>query len=219
PTSDYTELISLHVRALPNAPDSYAPKAVQCPPIRPSVRSSARVSDEEAKWLVKRKEHTEPALHKFLKRVSIDGFDADQWLKSHKEKDASAVPNVAIAASGGGYRAMLNGAGAIAAFDERTPNSTAEGHLGGLLQASTYVSGLSGGSWLVGSVFLNNFTAIHDLQKSESVWDLSRSILKGPTDHSFFLLKFKDNIEYLYHLRKQIETKKHANFSLALTDL
>lgn len=150
--------------------------------------------------------------------MKIDGFDATKYIDSHKN-NKSAIPNVAIAASGGGYRAMLNGAGALSAFDDRTPNATSKGQLGGLLQSATYVAGLSGGSWLVGSVFLNNFTAIHDLQRSEDVWDLSRTILQGPTDHSFFLLTFKDNVEYLYHLKKQIDTKRDANFSLALTDL
>ncbi|KAI5293504.1 Lysophospholipase 1 [Ascosphaera acerosa] len=214
-TGATTDLI---VRALPNAPDAYAPKNVSCPSTRPSVRSGVELSKQETDWLKKRRTQTTAALHTFLKRNKINNFDADGWLKAH-EKSESDVPNIAIAASGGGYRAMLNGAGGIAAFDERTPNATAEGHLGGLLQASTYVAGLSGGSWLVGSVFLNNFSSIHELQQSEAVWDLSRSILKGPTDHHFFLLKFKDNVEYLNHLRKQVNTKKKQGFPVALTDI
>jgi lysophospholipase len=46
---------------------------------------------------------------------------------------------------------MMNRAGAIAAFDNRTMGSTDKGHLGGILQATTYLSGLSGvaGLWEV----------------------------------------------------------------------
>ncbi|PNP53251.1 hypothetical protein FNYG_15774 [Fusarium nygamai] len=35
----------------------------------------------------------------------------------------------------------MNGAGAIATFDNRTMGSTDEGHLGDILQATTYLSG------------------------------------------------------------------------------
>jgi lysophospholipase len=51
---------------------------------------------------------------------------------------------------------MLNGAGAIAAFDNRTTSSTDKGDLGGIVQAATYLSGLLGGSWVVGSLYVQN---------------------------------------------------------------
>ena len=74
-----------------------------------------------------------------LSRMNVTGLDTDTYINNHKN-DASALPNIGIAVSGGGYRAMLNGAGHIEAFDSRTTNSTAAGQLGGLLQASTYLS-------------------------------------------------------------------------------
>lgn len=88
-----------------------------------------------------------------LGRLNITGFDASSYISDHA-KNISALPNIAIALSGGGYRALLNGAGALKAFDNREENGTAPGHLGGLLQSSTYVAGLSGGSWLTGSIFV-----------------------------------------------------------------
>jgi lysophospholipase len=94
-----------------------------------------------------------------LQRVGIKDSDVKQYFGTHKG-NYSALPNVAIAFLGGGYRAMLNGAGVLAAFDSRTSNSTSAGHLGGLLQSSTYVSALSGGGWLIGSIFANNFTSV-----------------------------------------------------------
>lgn len=53
------------------------------------------------------------------------------------------LPTIAIAVSGGGDRAALYGAGCLAAFDGRNASSMAKG-TGGLLQAASYLSALSG---------------------------------------------------------------------------
>lgn len=77
---------------------------------------------------------------------------------------------------------MTNGAGGFAAFDSRTPNSTNTGHIGGLLQSATYVAGLSGGGWLVGSIYTNNFTSVQsiiDQNDKGDVWQLGNSIVEG----------------------------------------
>jgi lysophospholipase len=78
----------------------------------------------------------------------------------------------------------MNGAGALASFDDRSSNSTGKGQLGGLLQATTYLSGLSGGSWLVGSLFVQNFTTVDSIILSTSgflstLWQFGDSILEG----------------------------------------
>lgn len=121
-------------------------------------------------------------LREFLVRMSITGFDARRYIDTHRN-NATALPNIGIAASGGGYRALLNAGGALAAFDSRTPNSTNTGQLGGLLQSATYLAGLSGGGWLVGSLMVNNFTSVQDLMNGQpddsGVWQLSQSILEG----------------------------------------
>ena len=72
------------------------------------------------------------------------------------------------------------------AFDSRETNSTGAGHLGGLLQSSTYVAGLSGGGWLVGSIFVNNFTTITGLLENTAspVWEFGNSIFEGPATGS-----------------------------------
>ena len=116
-----------------------------------------------------------------LGRLNISGFDAESYITDHA-KNVSALPNIAIAVSGGGYRACLNGGGAVQAFDSRELNSTAAGHLGGLLQSATYLAGLSGGGWLVGSIFVNNFTTITGLLDNDasSVWEFGNSIFEGP---------------------------------------
>lgn len=47
-------------------------------------------------------------MREFLGRMNIDGFDANGYIRDNA-KNASALPNIAIAVSGGGYRALMNG--------------------------------------------------------------------------------------------------------------
>ena len=142
-------------RAEPNAPDGYTPQAGDCPSARPSIRSSTGLSSNETDWLKSRRNQTVQPMQDLLGRLNISGFDAASYVTDHAN-NVSALPNIGIAFSGGGYRACLNGAGGLQAFDDREENGTAPGHLGGLLQASTYVAGLSGGNWLVGSIFVGS---------------------------------------------------------------
>ncbi|GAQ05301.1 lysophospholipase [Aspergillus lentulus] len=99
----------------------------------------------------------------FFGHTKINDFNAVSYL-DNISSDALLLPNIGIAVSGGGYRALMDGAGALKAFDGRPENATAKGQLGGLLQSATYLAGLSGGGWLFGSVYLNNFTTISSLQ-------------------------------------------------------
>ncbi|OCH93717.1 phospholipase B [Obba rivulosa] len=73
-----------------------------------------------------------------------------------------SLPKIGIAISGGGYRAALYGAGVLSGFDARVEAAKKAG-TGGLLQVSSYLSALSGGSWLTGSVYFNNFPNITDM--------------------------------------------------------
>lgn len=149
----------------------------------PTVRSAAELSTNETLWLQTRRNNTVPALKDFLNRANISGFDVNKYFEDIST-DNSNFPNIGIAVSGGGYRALMVGAGALAAFDNRTANSTAQGQLGGLLQAATYLSALSGGSWLVGSLYMQNFASVQDIVTGPSsglgsLWQFENSILQG----------------------------------------
>jgi lysophospholipase len=118
-----------------------------------------------------------------LERASITGLDIRAYIQTLLDSGLT-LPRIGIAVSGGGYRALMNGAGAISAFDNRTPDSTAPGQLGGVLQAATYLSGLSGGSWLVGSIYTQNFTTVDSIiHASEGflneLWEFNESIIEG----------------------------------------
>ncbi|KAJ5632480.1 hypothetical protein N7490_008819 [Penicillium lividum] len=204
-------------RALPNAPNGYTPTNVSCPASRPTVRSAAKLSTNETSWLEVRRNKTITPMKNFFDHVSVGDYDVGAYIDKHSS-NVSNLPNIAIAASGGGYRAMLNGAGGIKAFDSRVNNSTASGHLGGLLQAATYVAGLSGGSWLLGSIYINNFTSIADLQtySSGEPWQLGNSIFEGPDTGGLQIL---DTADYFKDLAEAVEDKKNAGFDTSITDI
>ncbi|KAJ7680248.1 phospholipase B [Mycena polygramma] len=71
-------------------------------------------------------------------------------------------PKVGLAIPGGGLRAAQYGAGCLSGIDARNDSSKAAG-TGGLLQVASYMTGLSGGSWVTGSLFFNNWPGITDL--------------------------------------------------------
>ena len=151
-----------------------------------------------------------------LARLNISGFDVDGYFSSH-QSNTSALPNVGIAVSGGGYRACLNGAGAIQAFDSREVNGSSTGHLGGLLQSATYFAGLSGGGWLVGSVYVNNFTTISNLlsnNNDSSVWQFGNSIFEGPAESGIQIL---NSASYYETITAEVQGKS-VDYNTTITD-
>ena len=196
-------------RALPNAPNGYTPEEGSCSSERPVIRNANELSPSESSWLGKRRTQSLDAMGILLSRLNISNFDAQTYINENAN-NFSNLPNIAISASGGGYRAMLNGAGAVAAFDSRTENSTGAGQLGGLLQSATYFSGLSGGSWLVGSIYVNNFTSIQAIlgDNTSGLWNLEYSILQGPPTSS----------NYYRQLTDTVRGKTDAGFNDSITD-
>ncbi|KAF4981040.1 hypothetical protein FZEAL_3092 [Fusarium zealandicum] len=186
------DILSVDIRALPDSPSGgYAPEVVDCPSTRPRVRLADGLSDEEQAWLRRRRNNTVDPLQAFLVRAKIPNFDAETYINGIRD-NTSALPNIAIAASGGGYRALMNGAGFISAADSRNNES---GPISGLLQSSTYLAGLSGGGWLVGSIFANNFSTVPALQLGDEdspIWRFDRSIFTGPEESGIGVLNTVD---------------------------
>ena len=156
-------------------------------------------------------------MRNFLNRANIRNFDAGSYLDS-VSSNASSLPNIGLAFSGGGWRALQSGAGVLKAFDSRTDNSTASGQLGGLLQSSTYIAGLSGGSWLVGSIYINNFTTVGALEADTtgSVWQFDNSVLEGPDEGGIQIL---NTAGYYSDLYDSVTGKEDAGFNISLTDV
>ncbi|KKK12836.1 lysophospholipase Plb2 [Aspergillus rambellii] len=206
--------ISDFKRALPNAPNGYTPEGETCLVNKPSIRNATGLSPNETAWLAVRRNVTVGAMEAFFGRINLGSLNASSYLHQHAN-NASALPNIGIAASGGGYRALMNGGGALQAFDARTTNSTLPGHLGGILQSATYLAGLSGGSWLVGSLYMNNFTTVSALRDSGSVWQFQNSILVGPTDSNYFRVSTP---RYYSQLQDAVSGKSDAGYATSITD-
>lgn len=134
----------------------YAPYTVACPRER-LVRGAKRLNRQEDEYVGRRKPRADAALVDWLKKT---------W-QSKTDLDSCDLPKIAVALSGGGVKASIVTAGVVHSLDSRD-SSTA---VSGLLQSTTYVSGLSGGSLTVGGVFANNFSPVSPLKTN--LWDLT----------------------------------------------
>ncbi|KAH8764532.1 lysophospholipase catalytic domain-containing protein [Hyaloscypha sp. PMI_1271] len=205
-------------RALPNSPSGgYAPKQVDCPTNRPTIREATSLSPNETAWLELRRNYTLDPMTSWLSRMNISNFDATSYMNSIRN-NVSALPNIGLAVSGGGYRALMNGAGFLAAADNRTDNATNRGQIGGLLQSATYVAGLSGGGWLVGSIYTNNFSSVQDLRdgsKGSSVWQFGNSIFEGPASDGIQILS---TANYFSTIQDEVASKEDNGYNTSITD-
>lgn len=201
-------------RGSSEAPDGYAPAPVPCPDARPTVRAGKTLSSQETDWLEKRDDITFSAMQNVLSRLGVPGLNVQDYLKNLSDSGGQ-LPKLGIAVSGGGYRALMNGAGALAAFDDRTPGSTGSGQVGGILQISTYLSGLSGGSWLVGSLYTQNFTTVESIINPtdaflDQLWQFDETILRGPAELR--------TGQYYRELNDDVDAKFKAGFNTSITD-
>ncbi|EIM88993.1 FabD/lysophospholipase-like protein [Stereum hirsutum FP-91666 SS1] len=135
---------------------NYAPTYIQCPSGESYLRpASAGLSTEEATWLAKRKENVVEGLASYLTTVGIQGFDVNGYI-SALNSTKEAIPTIGFTLSGGGTRAESSAYGMLRAFDGRTSQSVSY-RTGGLLQATTYISGLSGGATSLGMVAMSDY--------------------------------------------------------------
>lgn len=206
-----TLVAALGVTALSHARSptgGYAPGTTDCPS-GSLTRQADLLCNEEQAWIQERNKVTNDNLKTFLSQSGLSNFDADAFVSNTKNGRSLKV---GIAFSGGGYRAMFNGAGQLSALDNRTSGAHEHG-LGGLLQSATYLTGLSGGSWLVGSVVLNNFTSVQDIVNGViPIWDVEHSIV------NYGGWNPKKAIDYYKDLHNAVQAKKDAGFELSITD-
>ncbi|GAM83015.1 hypothetical protein ANO11243_010010 [Dothideomycetidae sp. 11243] len=138
---------------------SYAPTLTTCPSTSLN-RVASSINPSEAAYIASRQNKARPALASWIKSVD-------------STFDTSVLPIVAFAASGGGYRAMLQAAGVVQAFDSRDSSTTTSG----LFQGLSYFGGLSGGSWLLSSLAGNNWPTVSSLYKSKWATALADTVL------------------------------------------
>ncbi|KAK0552920.1 hypothetical protein OC846_001500 [Tilletia horrida] len=178
---------------------NYAPGLVACPaPVQPGTTGLIRnasnnaVNDAEAAFIAKHRSLRASDWAAYLNRSGFTDSDFPGGLSNYTSNIAN-LPKAGLAVSGGGYRAMLVGGGMVQAFDGRNSTANQRG-TGGILQLVDYIAGLSGGSWLTGSLAINDHQSVQSLH--DSVWDLQNNLVI-PEDNtlSFFADLVKDVAE------------------------
>ncbi|CCM05118.1 uncharacterized protein FIBRA_07326 [Fibroporia radiculosa] len=156
------------------AATAYAPNITTCPEGLSLIRSAGTGSQQnlthkEYAYTAARQENIIPdAWRSYLTTVKESGKNGSVDLPAYVSEilggsyNTSGYPKLGIATSGGGYRDAIVGAGVLNALDGRNASSVQAG-TGGLLQAATYLTGLSGGAWLVTSLAQANFPTLLDL--------------------------------------------------------
>jgi lysophospholipase len=98
-------LLGTIVSVVVNGQGSYAPINSTCP--ASLIRSGTLgISSEESTYVSQRSVEANQNLKSWLQQVNLQDFDLNSFFANK-----SNLPVEAIAFSGGGYRAMLNGAG------------------------------------------------------------------------------------------------------------
>ena len=186
---------------------SYAPIKSSCPSNITYIRpSTAGLDLNEVNYISSRSKSTTGYLRPFALAAGLTPSDADRIFNNDLLR-----PNTAIAFSGGGLRAMLNGAGVFRALDSRTSKVP---EFSGLIQGMNYMAGLSGGNWLVGGSALNDFASMDDLRDNH--WHLNKNLVTGVSGNP------KRHVEgvlnYLLGIKGQVMEKAKAGFVVTLTD-
>jgi lysophospholipase len=144
----YCALTTPMVTAVPlqdnsTPPSNYAPQPMSCL-VGALVREGNALADAEKAYLAGRKPVADKALASWLTKVD-PAFET-----------SGKMPTMGLAASGGGYRAFLTGAGVVQGLDSQDTIFAT----GGLWQAISYHAGLSGGAWLVSALAANGWPTI-----------------------------------------------------------
>lgn len=191
--------------------DPYAPIQTGCPSSK-LTRNAVNISQQEQDYIHNRWEKTNKHLATFLsEKANLTDFDAEEFINNYSDEHNITI---GVAFSGGGYRAMLCGAGELLGLDDRFDDDESLNGLGGLLQSSTYLAGLSGGNWLVGLMVLNDWISVADIYTGEKkIWDLEDSIFNP---NGINVIK---TVEYYKNIYDSLEAKKDAGFETSITDI
>ena len=205
---------------------AYTPVAAPCPAGFNLVRmagtpGSQSLSSSEASYVNSRKASViSQAWKTYLSNVLSTNASLPNYVSSILSGNSSETPTLGISTSGGGYRASIFGAGVLNALDGRNSSSTSAG-IGGLLQAATYLSGLSGGSWLLTSLAQANFPMIQELifgpaspivsNNSWGGWNAEYDIAT-PSDNPV------TNTEYYTDLVEELGGKYDAGYLVTFAD-
>ncbi|KAH7921271.1 FabD/lysophospholipase-like protein [Leucogyrophana mollusca] len=206
---------------------AYTPVTGACPSGFTLVRQAGApgnqtIGAEEAAYISGRKSTVIPNAWKtYLANIQATNASLPSYVASILGGDNSAdYPNLGIACSGGGWRASMFGAGVLNFLDGRNSTSVALG-TGGLLQAAQYLSGLSGGANLVGSLAQANFPLMEVLAFGTNSTDPTNAWggWQTPIIQQDPYTNMTQNDEYVQQLIEEIAGKYHAGFAVSYNDV
>ncbi|KAM0793568.1 hypothetical protein ACM66B_001004 [Microbotryomycetes sp. NB124-2] len=190
--------------AVAQAP-SYAPQLRQCPSNGTILSSTGSPLDgtqtlfpAEQAYLRQRRQAVRSLWSSYL-GSNDTGYNATQIINNQ--------PKMSIAISGGGLRASLYGAGSLSALDQRNETT-----LGPILQLADYLAGLSGGSWTVSSVTMNDLRPSYELATQEWLLDLDILAPGG-------LLGLSENRVYFENILSDVQMKADSGAPVSITDI
>lgn len=211
---------------------AYTPSNVGCPSgslVRSAGSGTQYLNSQESAYISGRKQSVLPsALSTYLSNVrshaSTHGIQVPAYVSQFL--GGGQVPaglTLGIAVSGGGYRAAVVGGGLLNALDGRNGTSARAG-TGGLLQSASYLSGLSGGSWLISGLTQANFPPLHDFMfgtQSDNSGDESHTFGGILAQNGF--IDATSNIfteaDYVYDVVREVCGKMDAGFPVTITDV
>jgi lysophospholipase len=196
-------------------PQSYGPQLTQCPSSSDLLRLGGSVSGNnqtlsplETAYITERKNVAIQTWTTFMGSRDV-GYNFSSLVNS-----SETLPVMGIAVSGGGYRAALYGAGTVLGLDGRNSTSFQVG-TGGVLQMATYLTGLSGGSWFLGSFAIHDMPAIFDLvtgNASNAGWILDRNLLLPDG-----VVSVIDNPRFYDNLGDDVDLKEAAGYNTSIS--
>ncbi|WFD26106.1 lysophospholipase [Malassezia nana] len=190
--------------------NTYAPAHIPCP-AKPEgnnyvgyIRnaSSNDLHPLETDYMRKHRQAIRGEWKDWLSRAGLDGDGGvqgglDQFLEQNQ-------PKLGIGISGGGYRAMLVGLSVLQGFDGRNQTAKERG-VGGVMQLADYTAGLSGGSWAVAAMAMND-------------WQTPQNMMRFMDMGNNLVFPKHNTIGFYTDLFNDVDDKKDANFPVSITD-
>ncbi|UZJ55172.1 hypothetical protein CBS101457_004492 [Exobasidium rhododendri] len=203
-----------------NPTGSYTPSFAACPPITNSANNGSNagfvrdtrqfaISSNESDYVTRHRTAVQTAWQTWLSSSNpgpgLDGADGIPGGVANYTSTLSNLPKVGIAVSGGGYRAMLHGSGYLMGLDSRNTTAQSRG-TAGFLQLADYAAGLSGGSWAIGSLALNDWPTAQSL--ADNTWNLDNNLVL-PSDGT---------ISFYADLVSDVAGKRDEGFTTGIVD-
>ncbi|KAF9502000.1 phospholipase B [Pleurotus eryngii] len=194
----------------------YSPQVgVQCPDV--SINPLIRVFTPRNQSLHPREQEYIKGRQAVIEDAWADWLGDGSGVSYNVSAFAGHFPKVGMAIPGGGLRSAQYGAACLNGLDSRNERAKQAG-TGGLLQVSSYLTGLSGGSWVTSSLVFNNWPTVEDLVfgdgKDLTGWLLDLSLA---TPDGVNILSDK-NQEYYGSLLWSVMAKAQTGIDTSMTD-